>query len=429
MNHWVHFTFAGLLAIGSVSAKPSAQGDLRGRTPKNILRAHLGVTGGTGPSCPLLKDDPTIPLYLARGEFAIDFILNDLHILSELVFANEESRGDIKCEVSTNGETWVEVVNAHMIPDSRTSRVRFVGSEARFVRLKFSVTEPGNLYCLGLFGLTVAADYDMNGSFATDAVEVRAALELNPELLKIREPLSEEFDQVSLTITPSDASVPWVSSLDQPDPAETEALELIDENSFTVCEFAPDDPSPSVLLDLHEIPMIERVGVLYARQPGVLRLRLLQREDQQSIHLDNENQSPPKGDSGVEEFIFEDFEGVGKFAFDRLATKSRFVELIWEPDVQAATTTKPKQAFSINEVAVFSRGDRKSVEQAPLQPLVKKRTYRTVVQSLRTASPEPEIPVSLANIAIAPASASAAADEVEAPPGTDVDLDLDPTSF
>ncbi|MDA0813875.1 MAG: hypothetical protein O3C21_15975, partial [Verrucomicrobia bacterium] len=201
----MNFAIAGLLTVGNLAAEPSSPADVRGRTAKNVLRAHLGVTGGTGPSCPLLKDDPTVPLRLSKGDFTIHFNLNDLHIVSELAFVNEGTRGTVKCSVSTDERGWVEVVTAHLIPSSRGSTIRFVGSEARFVRLDFSVSEPGNLYCLGLFGLTVAADYDFR--------EIRDAEDFpqpdeKPVIGDIREPLSEEFDEISLTITPSEARVP-----------------------------------------------------------------------------------------------------------------------------------------------------------------------------------------------------------------------------
>lgn len=417
----MHIALIGLLTSGVLSAEePDSEiSDLRGRTPKNVLRAHLGVTGGTGPSCPLLKDDPTVPLFLPRGDFTVDFDLNDLHIISELVCTNHHSRGDIRCEVSTNRETWVEVVAAHLIPSSRTSRVRFVGSEARYVRLKFSISEPGNLYCLGLFGLTIAADYDLKKAQAEDEPIAAAEESGRPA---IREPLSEEFDQISLTITPSDTTIPWISSLESPDNVETEAFELIDENSFTICEFSPEDPSPSVLLDLEQVPIIERVGVLYAQQPGVLRMRLLQTADQR---LGAPRDAGSEADEPVNEFIFEDFAGSGRYAFDSLATRSRYVELIWEPEVQSEGAPK-KQAFSINEVAVFSRGDHKSVEQVPLRPLVGKRIPRTIVQSLRTTNLATD---PLEPVAQSPENQAAPGATAEQQAGGDVDLDLPAASY
>ncbi|MEZ5324242.1 MAG: hypothetical protein R3F19_04175 [Verrucomicrobiales bacterium] len=428
MNHWVNIAIAGLLTVGHLTAEPSSPADVRGRTPKNVLRAHLGVTGGTGPSCPLLKDDPTVPLRLQDGDFTVHFNLNDLHIVSELAFVNENTRGTVKCFVSTDQEAWVEVVAAHLIPGARASRVRFVGSEARFVRLEFSVTEPGNLYSLGLFGLTVAADYNFKEILRAEDV---ADVDATPLIEEIREPLSEEFDEISLTITPSDARVPWISSLSEPNPAEVEALQLIDENSFTTCEFAADDPSPSVLLDLQSLPVIERVGVLYAKQPGVLRLRLLQTADQR-LGTTPESSSDDHSTESVEEFIFEDVKGIGKFAFNRLATKSRYIELSWKPDVQAESTDSPDPAattpaapFSINEVAVFSRGNRKYLEQSPLRRIASNRVDTTVVQSLQTTPAEPNIPDSLTEAT--PAALAAAADAPAEPAAPD--LELDPTSF
>mgnify|MGYP002628109704 CR=1 FL=1 len=425
MNHWVNFAIAGLLTVGHLAAEPSSPSDVRGRTPKNLLRAHLGVTGGTGPSCPLLKDDPTVPLRLSKGDFTIHFNLNDLHIVNELAFVNEDTRGTVKCSVSTDDLAWIEVVAAHLIPSSRGSTIRFVGSEARFIRLDFSVTEPGSLYCLGLFGLTVAADYDFKE--IRDAEDV-AQTEVKPVIEAIREPLSEEFDEISLTITPSGARVPWISSLAVPDPAEVEALQLIDENSFTACEFSADDPSPSVLVDLQGLPMIERVGILYAQQPGALRLRLLQTADQ-SIG----NKPGAAGNDSVEaveEFIFEDTKGVGKFAFNRLATKSRFIELTWKPylPTDSTDTVDPAPApvpFAIHEIAVFSRGSRRYVEQAPLRRVASTRLDSTVVQSLTTTTAEPDVPQPLS--AEIPAALAAAADAPTQP--TAPDLELDPASF
>ena len=329
MKLWGTVSLTVLISLAAAIAEPPNQHHLRARTQKNVLRAHLGVTGGTGAACPLLADDPTLPLALPKGQYTVQFDLNDLHIVSEIAFVNEGSRGTLECQVSTDGQQWLPAVEAHLLPELRASRVRFVPLEAQFLRLKFNISESGNVYSFGLFGLTLAADYDLRDLLPAEEDESE---DPSPAEATIETASDGAANSVSLTITPSDATVPWVSSASAPGLGDEEALELIDENSSTVHAFAPDDPRPSVRLDLSDARRLDRVGVLYAKQPGTLTLRLLASSDSSggaTASTDSQAQHPPIG-----EYVYEDREGAGKFAFTGLGRRSRYIELIWEPESQ-----------------------------------------------------------------------------------------------
>ena len=398
----------------------------KGLRPKNLLRAHLGARGGSGPNCALLSDDPTIPFELYRGKYALRFALGDLHVVNEFAFVNDRSEGTLSIEVSTDESRWTKVFDGDLLAESRRMRFRFPPAEARFLKLAFNVETPGAVYGAGLFGLTLSGDYEVVQLTEEEMQDQRDRLVANP---------------VSLTITPTDAKAAWVSSMEDR-VNHGGADSLIDENAFTAHVFSEDDSRPSVLVDLRKTSTVRRVKVLCEESKGTLRLSFIADrggwETQKPIDSVPGGGKNPIGKSAVEDWNGSpdidqnfasgwrknripsdgiegsvqstDLSGSGRFSFDDLVAEARYMLVTWLPGDHAS------RGFAINEIAVFS-DDRSR--------LVKPRESFPIRAAADPAQPATPVNSKLSDGGVGETTAGAL--EAEGT-GDGVDLDLEPVS-
>src|SRR5256714_2455321 len=330
-----------VLAGGSTVDLTTTSYDLS-NPAKNLARMNCGATieligadgravvianKDSGPSA-LLLDDDTLNYPLPEGDTIFVLSFPRTSMLDRFTFVNENSAaaGEMKVAVSNyrlpaRSSKWIDVNVGTSFTGKRLFDLPLAGTEARYVKLSFHVTEPGTIAGLGLYGAQ---------SLQKFAARQRGAIRVTNSAATRRLEDMLNFNFANLYAR---ARIVFISS-----GPEEFAKRMIDDDVITSFQFAPADPQPTVIVQLAERERLHRVSAIYKMEKGRLDVFLLQ--DLGSKPGDLSRARPIASVT--------DIDAAGKAALDFDPHGARYVALRWTP--QDGTTPR---SFEVAEVSAF----------------------------------------------------------------------------
>jgi hypothetical protein len=246
---------------------------------KNLARMNCGATidlvgsdgrlvtvtnKETGPGA-LLLDDDTLNYPLPEGDTTFLLSFPRTSALDRLTFVNENAAaaGELKIAVSNyrlpaKSSKWIEVNSSVAFTGKRLIDLSMLGTEARYVKLSFHVTNPGTIAGLGLYGPQSLQKFAARQRGVVRVTNSAATRRLEDML---------NFNFANLYAR---ARVVFVSS-----GMEESSRRMIDDDVITAFKFAPADPHPTVIVELADRERIHRVSAVYKMEKGRLDVFLL----------------------------------------------------------------------------------------------------------------------------------------------------------
>jgi hypothetical protein len=246
--------------------------------PENLARYHFGADVKAVPesassaklqlsshakdqnisAAALLCDDPTTGYQIPPGESSILISLPNIENIQSVSFLNDGAQGDLTIAIS----------NAD-VPDSSPEWRRFekggiskgtvaakIGpAEAKYVELKFNVTQPGRIAAFGVYATPALSDFTMPRPRKVSFEDNSAGFAL----------INFNFSDVH-----AKARGLYVSSGDV-----NQVNYMIDDQPATAYQFASDDAAPTAVIDLGRERDLSRLAAIYASQPGSIEFYIL----------------------------------------------------------------------------------------------------------------------------------------------------------
>jgi hypothetical protein len=276
----------------------------------------------------LLLDDDTLSYPISEGDTTFLLSFPRVSALDRFTFVNENASaaGELKIWVSNyrlpaNSSKWNEVNTGSSFTKRRLFDLSLLGIEARFVKLSFHVTKGGSIAGLGLYG---GQSLQKFGARQRGVIRVTN----NTATRRMEDMLNFNFANLYAR-----ARIVFVSS-----GVEEQAKRMIDDNVATAFQFAPADPSPTVIVELADRERLHRISAVYKMEKGRLDVFLL--EDLKSNPGDLTGMTPVAS--------VRDTDGAGKAAVDFDSHGARYVALRWTP----ADANAP-HGFEFAEVSAF----------------------------------------------------------------------------
>lgn len=278
----------------------------------------------------LLCDDPTVGYPLPSGTSAVVISFPKIENIDSISFSNGNAKGDVTVTTSSaklpaDSSQWREVWHGQI--DGDVFNAKIGPSEAKYVRLTFSLKQSGRIAGLGIFSTPAVSD--LNGARPR---RVNFQLE-NAALIGC-----------NLTNFRAGARVLYVTSGDD----LAQASNMIDNHPATIFSFATNDGSPAAIIDLGNITSVCRISVVYARRQGRIDFYVLPTLPETkvggpSLVVDGPGLARMIPVGSVES------DGGGRAASDFPVTAGRYLMVKWTPAAHEETP------FSIAEVAAFGR--------------------------------------------------------------------------
>src|SRR5256714_4911555 len=331
-----------LNVLAGESALDARPLDAAGNPAKNLARMNCGasidliradgrvmvVTNKESSPSALLLDDDTLNYPLPEGDTIFVLSFPRTSMLDRFTFVNENSAaaGEMKVAVSNyrlpaRSSKWIDVNIGTSFTGKRLFDLPLAGTEARYVKLSFHVTEPGTIAGFGLYGAQ---------SLQKFAARQRGAIRVTNSAATRRYEDILNFNFANLY---ANARIVFISS-----GVQEQAKRMIDDDVITSFQFAPADPQPTVIVQLAERERLHRVSAVYKMEKGRLDVFLLQ--DLGSKPGDLSRARPIASVT--------DIDGAGKAALDFDPHGARYVALRWTP--QDGTTPR---SFEVAEVSAF----------------------------------------------------------------------------
>jgi hypothetical protein len=331
-----HSSFAGEQGSGLNAAYDMSN------PAKNLARMNCGATidliGPDGRAVvvknknssanALLFDDDTLNYPLTEGDTTFIVSFPKTSILDRFTFVNENgaAAGEITVAVSNyrlaaNSRKWIEVASGNTFTSKRLFDLSLAGTEARYVKISFHVTQGGLIAGLGLYG---------EQSLQKFAARQRGAIRVTNSAATRRLEDMLNFNFANLYAR---ARIVFISS----GPDEY-ANRMIDDDVITAFQFAPTDPHPTVIVELADRERLHRVSAVYKMEKGRLDVFLLQ-----------DLGTPPGDLNGATPIAsVTDTAGGGKAALDFDPSGGRYIALRWTP-----ADAKTPHGFEVAEVSAF----------------------------------------------------------------------------
>jgi hypothetical protein len=345
------FSAAGLLFLTAIAQPVSADEnpavttlDDASNGAKNLARMNCGATldviGPNGrvvtvtnknkdsSAGALLFDDDTLNYALPEGDTTLVLSFPRTSALDRFTFVNENASaaGEMKISVSNyrlpaQSSKWNEVNSGTSFTGKRLFDLSLLGTEARFVKLSFHVTKAGNIAGLGLYG---------GQSLQKFAARQRGVIRVTNSAATRRLEDMLNFNFANLYAR---AHIVFVSS-----GVEQKAKRMIDDDVVTAFQFAPEDPAPTVIVELADRERLHRVSAVYKMEKGRLDVFLL--DDLKTKPGDLTGLTPAASVT--------DTDGDGKAALDFDPHGARYVALRWTP-----ADLNGSRSFEVAEVSAF----------------------------------------------------------------------------
>ena len=280
----------------------------------------------------LLCNDPTVGYALPSGKTTLLVSLSKIENVDTVSFIKNGAKGDVtiataSAKLSADSPQWRNVSEHGLTDDSL--KVKIGPAEAKYVRLTFTVTEPGRIAGLGVYSTAAVSDFTMPRArkFAlADKSESLALISYN------------------LTDLHAKARALYVSSGDD----LKQANNMIDDQPATNYSFAANDAAPTTVVDLGKPTALRRISAVYSPRQGNVTFYVLQSlpgvsadNAPRSLRLDRVAQEDLKPVGSVTD------DGTGRAAIDFPTTTGRYIMVQW------ASAAQQDASFSVAEIAAF----------------------------------------------------------------------------
>ncbi len=223
---------------------------------KDESRSNTGMT--------LISDDQSISTPLPSGKTSYIISLPQTYPLDLFNFQNYKCAGKFsvflsKNDLDFNSPDWHPAGQVITFAKDQVYESHFTMADARYVKVTFDVSIPGEIRAFGLFG--TAKNYGLRGK---------------PEVVDAQQPVEQIVNYSYSALYTAKSSVAYVSS-SGPGSKLSDANYIIDNNISTSYSFAPNDPHPCLILDLSSTTPLRRVSGTFTSPPGDLNIYLLYR--------------------------------------------------------------------------------------------------------------------------------------------------------
>jgi len=289
----------------------------------------------------LLCGDPTAGYPLSNGSTTLLVSLAKIENFDSIAFRNNGAKGDVliataNAKLPADSPQWNKVIQQDLTPD--VVKIKIGPSEAKYVKLTFSVIETGRIAGLGIYSIPAVSDVTI------------------PRSRKMVQDKSESLALISYNLSNvhSRARALYVSSGED----LKQANNMIDEQPGTSYRFAPNDTTPAAIIDLGEVTKLRRISTLYSPAKSTVDFYVLQTLPGEATST---AENAPKTLRVSEKILAEVKpigsvvdDGTGRAAIDFPVTKGRYIMLKWSPAAQQDT------ALSVAEIAAFGSNETQS---------------------------------------------------------------------
>ena len=319
--------------------------------PENVARQHLGakLESTAGPTdsqaaSALLSGDPTASLRLPAGMTTLLVSLAKIENIDSLAFVNAGAKGQVTIATSNaklhaDSPQWKEAAQQDLSGENVKAKIG--PSEAKYVRMTFNVTEPGQIAGFGVYSTPQVSDFT--------APRTRATAE-----------------QAKLTDIHAKARALYVSSGND----VRQANNMIDDQTATSYTFAAEDGTPTTVIDLGKSSMLSRISAVYSPGAGNIEFYVLPSLPAGNVDSTVQVSSPgadgasPTPETAPKTVRLDDaaLAGMkpvgtatdggseGRASVDFAPTTGRYVMVRWMPAAQQ------DRSFTLAEVAAFGQG-------------------------------------------------------------------------
>jgi len=326
--------------------------------PENLARHYLGARIEASISeagdlkaadTALLSGDPTSSYALATGPTTLLVALPRIENIDLISLATKGLKGTMTIATSNaklpaDSPKWRAAAEQDL--SAADLRVKVGPSEAKYVRLSFNVTQPGQIAAFGIYANPQVSDFTSSRS------------------RKMTEDKSGGFGFVSFNYTDMHAKARalYVSS----GADLRQANNMIDDQAATTYSFAAQDGSPTAVIDLGKSVGLRRLSAIYSPRAGRMDFYVLQALPTESGNVGTTQservQTSALGDDAKTMTINDaawanlktvgvvtDDGGQGRASVEFPETSGRYVMLRWTPTVQQ------DDSFALAEVAAFAK--------------------------------------------------------------------------
>ena len=224
--------------------------------PENVARQHLGAKLETAAgdadstaAAALLSGDPTASLRLPAGTTTLLVSLSKIENVDSLAFVNAGAKGQVtiataNAKLHADSPQWKTAVEQDLA--SENVKAKIGPSEAKYVRMTFNVTEPGQIRGFGVYSTPQVSDFTAprSGAGATQAK------------------LSDIHAKARALYVSSGSDV-------------RQANNVIDDQTATSYTFAAEDGTPTTVIDLGKTSMVNRISAVYSAGAGNMEFYVL----------------------------------------------------------------------------------------------------------------------------------------------------------
>lgn len=309
--------------------------------PENRARHHLGAKieivsdrGNAGEAnaaiSALLSGDPAASYTVPAGKTTLLVALSKIENIESVSFSNAGAKGTVQiatsnAKVASDSPQWRSAAELQLTTDVEA---KVEPGEAKYVRLTFNVSEPGQLSNLGVYSAPQASD-----AVAARASGADASMTLG-------------LVSYSRTNTGPTARALYVSSGSD----TKQASNMIDDQRETTYSFAAEDGSPTTVIDLGKPSTVRRLSAIYSPRAGRVQFYVMQ-----SLPAAANSGSSPNtftvSDSALDDMkpvgTATDDGSQGRAAVDFASTTGRYVMVRWTPAVQQDSS------FTVAEIAAI----------------------------------------------------------------------------
>lgn len=299
--------------------------------PENLARRHLGAQVEAASAsvdktaaAALLSGDPTVRYPLAAGSSTLTIALPKIENVDSLSFANSGAKGTVtiatsNAKLSADSPQWQKAGEQEL--SSAAVKAKIGPSEAKYVRLTFNVSEPGEIAGFGLYATAAVSDFTKPRAAANDDDSVSLGL--------------ISYNRADMH---SKARALYVSSGSD----VKQANNMIDEQTETTYSFAAEDGAPTTVIDFGTASTVHRLSAVYAPRAGKMEFYVLKSLPQQiagatapeTVTLDDATLATmtPVGSAT-------DDGSAGRASVDFPETSGRYVMVRWVPAEQGGSFT------------------------------------------------------------------------------------------
>lgn len=348
-------------------------------TPDGHITRVTPAGAGDSEAAALIMEDDSVSCALREGQTHFVIALPNTALLDRFTFLNENAsaEGELSIAVSNyhlpaKSQKWTPVEGTIRFAHKRTFDLSLLGIEAKFVRLTFQVHKEGRVAAFGLYGRQSLDDFSAR---QTHVMRISNALQSTRDADRVNFNFANVY---------AHAQVRFVSSGGQQD-----STKMIDDDPVSAYAFSPNDPSPTVVIELSDVQRLHRVTAIYDMRPGRLGVYALNHITGDAHDFD-----------GLDPIASAtDVTGEGKASVEFHPQGARYIALRWTPD----PTHKDSREFRVAEINAFGEVPLAMIDIDPAPRLF---AANTITSNPQPGSGGPDFSNTLGTLGYPPSVAS-----------------------